>query len=279
VSARITRRAYVDVGDLQIHYRYTPPALGSTGDAPDRPVLLMLHQSPSHSAMYEPLIALLADRFHIIAPDNPGFGGSDPLPGKKPQVQDYAAAISGLVQALELAPCFVFGHHAGAAIAVQLEHDYPGTARALALSGPPLLDEAARAALPGMATPFPVAEDGSHLLQMWQRIRNKDAQAPLSITQRETLSALASDAGYHASYSAVAAQDFAALLPAIACPVLAFAAGNDPLLSGVAPTLALLSDGHEGKLDGNERTYVCEKQAQDVAVLLAEFFLKQERAQ
>ena len=279
MSARTTRRAYVDVGDLQLHYRYTSPVPGATGDAAARPVLLMLHQSPSHSAMYEPLMALLADRFHIVAPDNPGFGNSDPLPGEMHQVQDYAAAISALVKALDLAPCFVFGHHAGAAIAVQLEHDYPGTARALALSGPPLLDDAARAALPGMATPFPVAEDGSHLLQMWQRIRHKDPQAPLSLSQRETLSALASDVAYYASYSAVAAQDFAALLPGITCPVLAFAAGADPLLAGVAPTLALLPEGQEGKLGGNERTYVCEKQAQDVAVLLADFFLKQERAQ
>ncbi|CAA0080171.1 4,5:9,10-diseco-3-hydroxy-5,9,17-trioxoandrosta-1 (10),2-diene-4-oate hydrolase [Halioglobus japonicus] len=276
MNARTTRRAYVDVGELQIHYRYTPSA--PSGEV-TKPTLLMLHQSPSHSAMYEPLIALLADTFHIVAPDNPGFGNSDPLPSGKEQVQDYAAVIRGLVEALQLAPCFIFGHHAGAAIAVQLEHDFPGTARALALSGPPLLDDATRAVLPGLATPFPEVEDGSHLLQMWQRIRNKDLQAPLSISQRETLSALASGDAYHASYTAVAAQDFAGLLPAIDCPVLAFAAGEDPLLAGVAPTLALLSDGQEGQLGGRERTYVCEKQAQDVSVLLTEFFLKQERAQ
>ena len=269
MNTRITRRAYIDVGELQLHYR--------CAGAPEKPALLMLHQSPSHSAMYEPLIALLAETFHIVAPDNPGFGNSDPLPADEQQVKDYAAAIRGLVEALDLAPCFVFGHHAGAAIAAQLEHDYPGTARALALSGPPLLDAATRAALPGQATPFPPAEDGTHLLQMWQRIRSKDAGAPLSISQRETLSALASGNAYHASYTAVAAQDFASLLPGIACPTLVYAAGADPLLMGVAPTLALLPNGEKGVLPGSERTYVCEKQAQDVAVLLTEFFLKQEQ--
>ncbi len=268
MNTRVARRAYVDVGELQIHYRYAGAA--------DKPVLLMLHQSPSHSAMYEPLIALLADSFHIVAPDNPGFGNSDPLPGQAHTVADYAAAIRGLVEALKLAPCYLFGHHAGAAIAVQLEHDYPGTARALALSGPPLLDAKAREALPAMATPFPAVDDGAHLLQMWQRIRNKDAGAPLPLSQRETLSALACGDAYHATYAAVAEQDFAGLLPAIACPTLVFAAGADPLLMGVAPTLALLPCGEAGALSGSERTYVCEKQAGDVAALLQDFFRRQE---
>ncbi len=48
---------------------------------PDAPKLLLLHGFPSASHMFRDLIPLLADRFHIIAPDLPGFGNSD-LPGR-----------------------------------------------------------------------------------------------------------------------------------------------------------------------------------------------------
>jgi pimeloyl-ACP methyl ester carboxylesterase len=41
------------------------------------PKLLLLHGFPSASHMFRDLIPLLADRFHIVAPDLPGFGQSD----------------------------------------------------------------------------------------------------------------------------------------------------------------------------------------------------------
>jgi len=49
--------------------------------SPGAPKLLLLHGFPTASHMFRDLIPLLADRFHIIAPDLPGFGKSD-MPGK-----------------------------------------------------------------------------------------------------------------------------------------------------------------------------------------------------
>jgi pimeloyl-ACP methyl ester carboxylesterase len=59
----------VDVDGLKIFYREAGPA--------DAPALLLLHGFPSSSHMFRDLIPLLADRFHIVAPDLPGFGQSD----------------------------------------------------------------------------------------------------------------------------------------------------------------------------------------------------------
>jgi pimeloyl-ACP methyl ester carboxylesterase len=42
----------------------------------DAPKLLLLHGFPSASHMFRDLIPHLADRFHIVAPDLPGFGKS-----------------------------------------------------------------------------------------------------------------------------------------------------------------------------------------------------------
>ena len=44
------------------------------------PKLLLLHGFPSASHMFRDLIPRLADRFHIVAPDLPGFGQSDMPP-------------------------------------------------------------------------------------------------------------------------------------------------------------------------------------------------------
>jgi len=44
---------------------------------PTNPKLVLLHGFPASSHQYRDLIRLLADRFHLIAPDYPGFGLSD----------------------------------------------------------------------------------------------------------------------------------------------------------------------------------------------------------
>ena len=260
------RRGYIDAAGGQVHYREAG-RLGS-------PVLLLLHQSPSSSAMYEVLMRQLADHFHLLAPDTPGFGNSDPLPRQTGtlEISDYAAVIAAFIAAFDIAPCFVFGHHTGAAITVQLEHDFPGTARAVALSGPTLLTEEQRKALPRRATPLPPVEDGSHLQAMWQRIREKDNGAPQELTQREVISAIAAGPAYLASYEAVCRQDFAAQLDSVRCPVLVFAGDEDPLYAAVDPTVARLAQGERADLPGGERTYVCERQVEEVARLLLDFF-------
>ncbi|THD64346.1 alpha/beta hydrolase [Phenylobacterium sp.] len=58
-----------DVDGLKVFYR--------EAGAPGAPKLLLLHGFPSSSHMFRDLIPLLADRFHIVAPDLPGFGQSD----------------------------------------------------------------------------------------------------------------------------------------------------------------------------------------------------------
>lgn len=64
----------VQVDGLSIFYREAGPK--------DAPSILLLHGFPSSSRMFEPLFARLCDRYHLIAPDYPGFGHSDwPDPG------------------------------------------------------------------------------------------------------------------------------------------------------------------------------------------------------
>jgi len=54
---------------VKMFYREAGPA--------NAPVVLLLHGFPTSSHMFRNLIPLLADRYHVIAPDYPGFGQSD----------------------------------------------------------------------------------------------------------------------------------------------------------------------------------------------------------
>ncbi|CAG9202262.1 Alpha/beta hydrolase [Paraburkholderia sabiae] len=60
---------HADVDGFNVFYR--------EAGRPGAPKLLLLHGFPSSSHMFRDLIPLLADRFHIVAPDLPGFGQSD----------------------------------------------------------------------------------------------------------------------------------------------------------------------------------------------------------
>ena len=60
---------YADIDGLKVFYR-------EAGD-PRNPAMVLLHGFPSSSHMYRNLMAELADKFYLIAPDYPGFGNTD----------------------------------------------------------------------------------------------------------------------------------------------------------------------------------------------------------
>jgi pimeloyl-ACP methyl ester carboxylesterase len=75
-----------DVDGLTVFYREAGPA--------DAPTLLLLHGFPSASHMFRDLIPLLADDFHLVAPDLPGFGKSAmPAPAEFEYTFDHLAAV------------------------------------------------------------------------------------------------------------------------------------------------------------------------------------------
>src|SRR6266436_6723916 len=73
-------------------------------DPKDAPTLLLLHGLPSSSRMFEPLFIRLSDRYHLVAPDYPGFGHSDwPDPKKFANTFDhYAEIMNHFTEALGL---------------------------------------------------------------------------------------------------------------------------------------------------------------------------------
>jgi pimeloyl-ACP methyl ester carboxylesterase len=77
----------VEVGGLSMFYREAGPA--------DAPTVLLLHGFPSSSRMWEPLLPLLADKYHLVAPDYPGFGySSAPSPAAFEYTFDNLARLT-----------------------------------------------------------------------------------------------------------------------------------------------------------------------------------------
>jgi pimeloyl-ACP methyl ester carboxylesterase len=81
-----TSHRTIKIDGLNIFYR-------EAGDA-RAPALVLLHGFPASSHQYRNLIPALADRFHVIAMDYPGFGNSDmPDPEKHPYTFDRTSEV------------------------------------------------------------------------------------------------------------------------------------------------------------------------------------------
>jgi pimeloyl-ACP methyl ester carboxylesterase len=113
---RIESTSYrtIVVDGLRVFYR--------EAGAKDAPTLLLLHGFPSSSRMYEPLLSRLADSYHLIAPDYPGFGHSDALlPAEFAYTFDHLAEVTDrFTQALGVGRYVLFMQDYGGPVGFRL---------------------------------------------------------------------------------------------------------------------------------------------------------------
>ena len=234
-------RHFIRVGDRRVHYR----------KAGCGPTLLMVHQSPRSSAEYEPLMRKWADHFTCIAPDTPGFGQSDPLPGH-PDIADFSAALVELLDALGIEKTAAYGFHSGGIILVGAVKRHPERFVALATGGyavwtPEEMAIFDRDYLP----PFQPSAYGEHLTWLWNRIIEQTWFFPwfdvrdgarISVAHDDPVKTdavvrdmLDSGDAYRAGYGAVlrAPRDIPAT-DAETVPVLIAAYNGDPLQAHIA---------------------------------------------
>ena len=110
---------HAQVNGIKVFYREAGPR--------SAPTLLLLHGFPSSSRMFDTLIPLLADRYHIIAPDYPGFGHSDAPDAEsfKYSFDHLAEIIDQLVQQLGLTSYVLFLQDYGGPIGFRLAVAHP----------------------------------------------------------------------------------------------------------------------------------------------------------
>jgi len=253
------KKGYIETTVGSIHFR-------SAGDAA-KPHLLLLHQTASSSAMYERMMNLLADDYYIFAPDTPGFGGSD-QPTEYATVSIWADATREACNKICLKTPFVFGHHTGASIAVQMQFD-SAFARKIVLSGPPYLTAGQKTAFLKTIEPIILDSEGKYATKLWQRLRAKDPEAEIGLTHREFILNLISGERYHEAYHAVFTHEFESQLATIDVPVLVMAGDGDTLKDSLEPAFHSVKNGVMKRVIGN--TYICDQSPEVVADVIREF--------
>ncbi len=156
---RISRH-FVRVEGRRVHYRR----------AGRGPAVVLIHQSPRSSAEFEPLLARWAEHFTVIAPDTPGFGQSDPLPGE-PDADAFGAALLHLLDVLKIDRVGAYGFHSGGIILANAFAQAPQRFTALGIGGYAVWTDAERAAFgDAYLPPFRPSAYGEHLTWLWNRV-------------------------------------------------------------------------------------------------------------
>jgi pimeloyl-ACP methyl ester carboxylesterase len=117
----------VEVDGVGIFYREAGPA--------DAPTIVLLHGFPSSSREFNTLIPLLATKYHLIAPDYPGFGLSDaPPPAAYAYTFDHLAqTIDSLLEKLKVTRYTLYLHDYGAPVGFRVALAHPDRLNALVI--------------------------------------------------------------------------------------------------------------------------------------------------
>ncbi len=158
------KRGYAGPAGQQIHFF----------ESGEGPPLLLLHSVPRSARSLRLMLPTLANRFRTIAADLPGFGQSDPLPGPV-TMPAMAAALTPLLDTLDIERAHVFGYHTGNKVAAALAANHPDRVDRLVLCGQihsiipekAQRDEAIRFIVEKYFERYPESQHGDEHLRRW----------------------------------------------------------------------------------------------------------------
>lgn len=150
-------RGYADTPLGQLHYAET-----GTGRT-----VLMLHQAPRSLDEFAEVQAELGGGCRAVAMDLLGFGMSPPLAAPQ-TIEAMGGSVTALLDALGVDTAVLFGHHTGAAVALEVAARTPDRVEALVLSSMPWVGPERRARGGGVGVDdAEQRDDGSHLAELW----------------------------------------------------------------------------------------------------------------
>jgi pimeloyl-ACP methyl ester carboxylesterase len=234
------RRGFVRVGDRNVHYR----------TAGAGPTLVLLHDSPRSSSLHAPLLEAFSDRYEVIALDTPGYGESDPLPGK-PSVADFAQALGDALEALGVGRAIFYGFHTSSKILLEFAVSAPDRVALAVLDGLSIPAGAPdEAFIAPYMRPFTLDGEGAWLGREWTRVldtwrwfpwfcQGEATRMPIDQPSIAQIHAYALDyflAGptYASAYEAAMRHDPSRNLRRVSAPVVVMAREDDVLHAHLA---------------------------------------------
>ncbi len=138
MNAISTQHKSVQIDNLDIFYRESGPT--------DAPSILLLHGFPTSSHMFRNLIPTLDDKFHLVAPDYPGFGASSMprLDAFEYSFDKLADVIEKFVDRVGLQEYFIYLMDYGAPIGYRLASQRPERVLGLIVQNGNAYDEGLR---------------------------------------------------------------------------------------------------------------------------------------
>ena len=128
----------VEVNGVEIFYREAGPK--------DAPTLLLLHGYPTSSHMFRNLMRDLSDRYHLVAPDYPGYGRSEqpPMSEFDYTFDNMAVLVEGFLEKLEIEKYSIYLIDYGAPIGYRIAAKYPERVESLIIQNGNAYDEGLR---------------------------------------------------------------------------------------------------------------------------------------
>lgn len=128
----------INIDELDIFYR--------EAGSPNHPTILLLHGFPTSSHMFRNLIPALADHFHLVAPDYPGYGNSStPTVDRFDYTFDHLAEVMDkFIEALNLKRYSLYVMDYGAPIGFRIAAKHPERVEALIVQNGNAYDEGLR---------------------------------------------------------------------------------------------------------------------------------------
>jgi 3-oxoadipate enol-lactonase len=202
-------------------------------DAGDGPAIVFFHGLGGNSASWEPQFTTLANRFHVIAWDMPGFGDSDLLAVQRATTRDYSTIACRFMDAIGVQEAHGVGTSYGTVILADLAYCHPPRIKSMTfacgVTGMGHLPADERARLRSVRR--------NEIEGMGQRkfaeTRNSTYVAkglsPALVGRIVDLAGSAKPEGYLQAYGALTEANIFTYLSNISVPALVISGANDPI--------------------------------------------------
>jgi pimeloyl-ACP methyl ester carboxylesterase len=230
------RRRFIDGAHGQLHLHITEGGQGRNTP------LVCLHMSPNSGRIWSALIEEIGRDRIAVAPDMPGLGESD-APQTAPEIEDYARAVTGLIETLGLGAVDVMGYHTGSITCAELALQRPDLVRRIVMVSAPIFTDEELMWFRENYAATPLKEDGSHIVERWQNmIGFYSPQVPAEVLYRNFADSLRGGPVSWWGHRAAFNYPLGKRLPDVSHPILLINP-NDDLVEQTPRAVPLMQNG------------------------------------